>query len=305
MHLGLSSTPKQHIESLKVKMSGRGDGSQNNRNGRQVNPEMFPSGDQEPAYEPANEPIGGLRGFLNNLYLGLYNIFWRLDELIDELEERYDDIHNINVRDNNANADNNEQHDDHNAAVVVVGIENDDSDEAFEDCVDVHQYIPEEDPQPGVSRRRCREMDEEDVEPNKRIRWSEEFSDDDSDFFSACDTDSEGCPHVGNIADEDSPQQVTEEELLPGGSTKRSREEDVDEEERNSKKSRLANSDSGISSAVYDHSESSRSGPERILRKKRNSGVFANFRGVQMSPPAPVMTTNTISTGFFSILFVG
>ncbi|XP_019219792.1 uncharacterized protein LOC109204063 [Oreochromis niloticus] len=305
-------------------MSGRGDESQNNRNGRQVNPEIFPSGDQESAYEPATEPIGGLRGFLNNLYLGLYNIFWRMDELIDELEERYDDIHNIIVRDNNANADNNEQHDDHNAA-VVVGIENDDSDEAFEECVDVHQYIPEEDPQPGVSRRRCREMDEEDVEPNKRIRWSEEFSDDDSDFFSACDTDSEGCPHVGNIADEDSPQQVTEEELLPGGSTKRSREEDVDEEERNSKNPGLQTLIRGLAqlcmitlragvmtflkmhlkSLTTMKLEARGSGPERILRKKRNSGVFANFRGVQMSPPAPVMTTNTISTGFFSILFVG
>ncbi|KAL3972380.1 THO complex subunit 1 [Sarotherodon galilaeus] len=105
-------------------MNGRGDGSENNCNGRQVNPEMFPSGAQEPAYEP----IAGLWGLLNNLYLFMISFFG----------------------DNNANVDNN----DHNAAVVVVGIESDDSDEAFEDCVDVHQYIPEEDPQPAISRRR-------------------------------------------------------------------------------------------------------------------------------------------------------
>ncbi|XP_039868601.1 uncharacterized protein LOC120721982 [Simochromis diagramma] len=242
-------------------MDGSGDGSQNNRNGRQVNPEMFPRGDQEPAYEP----VGGFWGLLERLYVSLYDIlFWRLTELLDELEDRYDVLyidfhnvndgnvnnvnnHNINVRDNNANVDNNELHDDHNA-VVVVGIENDDSDEAFEDCEDVHPYVPEEDPQPGVSRKRSREMDVEDVEANKRIRWSEEFSDDDSDFISACDTDSEGCPHLGNIADE---------VPLSVGSTKRSRKEDGDEEEPNSKKSRLANSDSGTSSTVYDHSESS------------------------------------------------
>ncbi|XP_024660001.1 uncharacterized protein LOC112435563 [Maylandia zebra] len=242
-------------------MNGSGDGSQNNRNGRQVNPEMFPRGDQEPAYEP----VGGIWGLLERLYVTLYDIFfWRLTELLDELEDRYDVLyidfhnvndgnvnnvnnHNINVRDNDANVDNNELHDDHNA-VVVVGIENDDSDEAFEDCEDVHPYIPEEDPQPGVSRKRSREMDVEDVEPNKRIRWSEEFSDDDSDFISACDTDSEGCPHLGNIADE---------VPLFVGSTKRSRKEDGDEEEPNSKRSRLANSDSGTSSIVYDHSESS------------------------------------------------
>ncbi|XP_026041424.1 uncharacterized protein LOC113032629 [Astatotilapia calliptera] len=242
-------------------MNGSGDGSQNNRNGRQVNPEMFPRGDQEPAYEP----VGGIWGLLERLYVTLYDIFfWRLTELLDELEDRYDVLyidfhnvndgnvnnvnnHNINVRDNDANVDNNELHDDHNA-VVVVGIENDDSDEAFEDCEDVHPYIPEEDPQPGVSRKRSREMDVEDVEPNKRIRWSEEFSDDDSDFISACDTDSEGCPHLGNIADE---------VPLSVGSTKRSRKEDGDEEEPNSKRSRLANSDSGTSSIVYDHSESS------------------------------------------------
>ncbi|XP_024656868.2 uncharacterized protein LOC112432586 [Maylandia zebra] len=248
-------------------MSGRGDGSHNNRHGRQVNPQRFESGDQEPANEPVNgpvngpafEPIHGLRGFQIDLYFLLNDMVWMLNELIDVLVEQYVNyrhnandnnvnIQNMNVRDNNANADNNEQHEDHNA-VVVGGIENEDSDEAFEDCEDVHQYIPEEDPQPGVSRRRSREMDEADVEPNKRIRWSEEFSDDDSDFFSACDTDSEGCP-----------QQVTEEEPQPGGSTKKSREEDVDEEEHNSKKSRLANSDSGTSSAVYDHSESSSDG---------------------------------------------
>ncbi|CAI5684558.1 unnamed protein product [Oreochromis niloticus] len=224
-------------------MSGRGDGSHNNRNGQQVNSENLPSGDQEPAYEPH----GGRLGLLNNFYLALYNTFWRMNEILDVLYASDDDlgidfdnvndgnvnnvnIPNINVRDNNAN----ELHDDQNA--VIVGIENEDSDEAFEDCEDVHQYIPEEDPQPGVSRRRSREMDEEDVEPSKRIRWSEEFSDDDSDFISACDTDSEGCPHVGNIADEDI------KEPLPGGSTKRSREEDVDEEEHNGKKSRLSNS---------------------------------------------------------------
>ncbi|XP_039868594.1 uncharacterized protein DDB_G0286591-like [Simochromis diagramma] len=242
-------------------MDGSGDGSQNNRNGRQVNPEMFPRGDQEPAYEP----VGGFWGLLERLYVSLYDIlFWRLTELLDELEDRYDvfyidfhnvndgnvnnvNNHNINVRDNNANVDNNELHDDHNA-VVVVGIENDDSDEAFEDCEDVHPYVPEEDPQPGVSRKRSREMDVEDVEANKRIRWSEEFSDDDSDFISACDTDSEGCPHLGNIADE---------VPLSVGSTKRSRKEDGDEEEPNSKKSRFANSNSGTSSTVYDHSESS------------------------------------------------
>ncbi|KAL3991309.1 spermatogenesis-associated protein 2 [Sarotherodon galilaeus] len=289
-------------------MNGRGDGSQNNRNGRQVNPENLPSGDQEPVYEPAFEPIGGFWGLLNSLYHALYDIFfWRLIELLDELEERYDvfdidnvndgnvnnvNIHNINVRDNNANVDNNELHDDHDA--VVVDIENDDSDEAFEDCEDVYQYIPEEDPQPGVSRRRPREMDEEDVEPNKRFRWSEEFSDDDSDFISACDTDSEGCPHAGNIADEDINQQVTEEEQLPVGSTKRSRKEDGDEEEPNSKKSRLTH----MKSLTTMKLEARGSGPERILRKKWKTCVFANFGGVQMSPPAPVMTTNTIPTGF-------
>ncbi|XP_039862228.1 protein starmaker-like isoform X1 [Simochromis diagramma] len=239
-------------------MSASGDGPQNNQNGQQVNQQRFANGDQQ----PANEPVNG--GFVSNLYLALRDIRWFLHELIASVLEQYDDLYgsddddndnnvnaqNINVRDNNANADNNEQHQDRNA--VVGGIEN----EAFEDRVDVHQYIPEEDPQPGVSRRRSRELDEEDVEPNKRIRWS----DDDSDFFSASDTDSEGCPHAGNIADEDISQQVREEEPQPGGSTKRSREEDVDEEERNSKKSRLANSDSGTSSTVYDHSESSSDG---------------------------------------------
>ncbi|XP_039885356.1 uncharacterized protein LOC120732076 [Simochromis diagramma] len=310
-------------------MDGSGDGSQNNRNGRQVNPEMFPRGDQEPAYEP----VGGFWGLLERLYVSLYDIlFWRLTELLDELEDRYDvfyidfhnvndgnvnnvNNHNINVRDNNANVDNNELHDDHNA-VVVVGIENDDSDEAFEDCEDVHPYVPEEDPQPGVSRKRSREMDVEDVEANKRIRWSEEFSDDDSDFISACDTDSEGCPHLGNIADE---------VPLSVGSTKRSRKEDGDEEEPNSKKSRLANSDSGpaqlcmitlravvmkslkmpMKSLTTMKPEARGKGPEMIWRKKRNTCAFANFGGVQMSPPAPVMTTNTISTGFFCILLVG
>ncbi|XP_026048755.1 protein starmaker-like [Astatotilapia calliptera] len=241
-------------------MSASGDGPQNNQNGQQVNPQRFANGDQQ----PANEPVNG--GFVNNLYLALRDIRWFLHELIASALGQYDDFYgsddddddnnvnaqNINVRDNNANADNNEQHQDRNA-VVVGGIENE---EAFEDRVDVHQYIPEEDPQPGVSRRRSRELDEEDVEPNKRIRWS----DDDSDFFSASDTDSEGCPHVGNIADEDINQQVTEEAPQPGGSTKRSREEDVDEEGRNSKKSRLANSDSGTSSTVCDHSESSSDG---------------------------------------------
>ncbi|XP_039858099.1 protein starmaker-like isoform X2 [Simochromis diagramma] len=241
-------------------MSASGDGPQNNQNGQQVNPQRVANGDQQ----PANEPVNG--GFVSCLYLALRDIRWFLHELIASALGQYDDFYgsddddddnnvnaqNINVRDNNANADNNEQHQDHNA-VVVVGIENE---EAFEDRVDVHQYIPEEDPQPGVSRRRSRELDEEDVEPNKRIRWS----DDDSDFFSASDTDSEGCPHVGNIADEDINQQVTEEEPQPGGSTKRSREEDVDEEERNSKKSRLAHSDSGTSSTVCDHSESSSDG---------------------------------------------
>ncbi|KAL3981017.1 hypothetical protein ACER0C_017090 [Sarotherodon galilaeus] len=244
MHLGLSSTPKQHIESLKVKMNGRGDESQNNRNGRQVNPENLPSGDQEPAYQPAYEPIGGFWGLLNSLYHALYNIiFWRLIELLDELEELYDvfDIDIVNV----GNVNN----------VNIADIENDDSDEAFEDCEDIHQYIPEEDPQPGVSRRRPREMDEEDVGPNKRFRWSEEFSDDDSDFISACDTDSEGCPHAGNIADEDINQQVTEEEQLPVGSTKRSRKEDGDEEEPNSKKSRLANSESSSDELFEDAHE--------------------------------------------------
>ncbi|XP_019220566.1 putative uncharacterized protein DDB_G0289963 [Oreochromis niloticus] len=251
-------------------MNGRGDESQNNRNGRQVNPENLPSGDQEPAYEPvyeaAYEPVGGFWGLLNSLHRALYNIYFsRLNELLDELEEQYDvfdidnlndgnvnnvNINNINVRDNNANVDNNELDDDHND--VVVDIENDDSDEAFEDCEDVHQYIPEEDPQPGVSRRRPREMDEEDLEPNKRFRWSEEFSDDDSDFISACDTDSEGCPHAGNIADEDINQQVPEEEQLPVGSTKRSRKEDGDEEEPNSKKSRLANSESSSDELFED-----------------------------------------------------
>ncbi|KAL3981061.1 nuclear receptor co-repressor 2 [Sarotherodon galilaeus] len=285
-------------------MNGRGDGSHNNRNDKHmysVNPENLPSRDQEPAYEPH----GGLLGLLNNLYRPLYNIFWRMNELLDELYASDDDlgIDFDNVNDGNVNNVNiHELHDDHNA---VVGIENEDSDEAFEDCEDIHQYIPEEDPQPGVSRRRPREMDEEDVEPSKRIRWSEEFSDDDSDFISACDTDSEGCPHVGNIADEDI------KEPLPGGSTKRSREEDVDEEERNSKKSRLAtSSDECLADALeeldnHEAGGSRKRGPERILRKKRNTCVFANFGGVQMSPPAPVMTTNTISTGFFSILLVG
>ncbi|CAI5662919.1 uncharacterized protein LOC109204283 [Oreochromis niloticus] len=240
-------------------MNGRGDESQNNRNGRQVNPENLPSGDQEPAYEPAYEaayepayeaayePVGGFWGLLNSLHRALYNIYFsRLNELLDELEERYDvfdidnlndgnvnnvNINNINVRDNNANVDNNELHDDHNA--VVVDIENDDSDEAFEDCEDVHQYIPEEDPQPGLSRRRPREMDEEDVEPNKRFRWSEEFSDDDSDFISACDTDSESS---SDELFEDALEEFDNHET--GGSRKRSRE-DFEEEEENSRVCKL------------------------------------------------------------------
>ncbi|XP_019201269.1 uncharacterized protein LOC106098354 [Oreochromis niloticus] len=163
-------------------MSGRGDGSYNNRNGQQVNPENLPSGDQEPAYEPH----GGRLGLLNSLFLALYNTFWRMNEILDVLYASDDDlgidfdnvndgnvnnvnIPNINVRDNNAN----ELHDDQNA--VIVGIENEDSDEAFEDCEDVHQYIPEEDPQPGVSRRRSREMDEEDVEPSKESDGARSF----------------------------------------------------------------------------------------------------------------------------------
>ncbi|KAL3979393.1 thioredoxin-interacting protein [Sarotherodon galilaeus] len=101
MHLGLSSTPKQHIESLEDKMSGRGDGSHNNRNDQQVNPENLPSGDQEPAYEPR----GGLLGLLNNLYRPLYNIFWRMNELLDELYASDDDlgIDFDNVNDGNVN----------------------------------------------------------------------------------------------------------------------------------------------------------------------------------------------------------
>nr|XP_024657765.1 uncharacterized protein LOC112434016 [Maylandia zebra] len=228
-------------------MSASGDGPQNNQNGQQVNPQRFANGDQQ----PANEPVNG--SFLNDLYLTLRDICWFLHELIASVLEQYDDFYgsddddnnvnaqNINVRDNNANADNNEQHQDRNA-VVVGGIENE---EAFEDRVDVHQYIPEEDPQPGVSRRRSREMDEEHVEPNKRIRWS----DDDSDFFSASDTDSMGCPRVGNIADEDinhstayDHSESSSDELFEGaheeldhheagGSRKRSREDFEEEEE--------------------------------------------------------------------------
>ncbi|XP_025767019.1 uncharacterized protein LOC109204279 isoform X2 [Oreochromis niloticus] len=203
-------------------MNGRGDESQNNRNGRQVNPENLPSGDQEPAYEPVYEPvyepIGGFWGLLNSLYHALYNIiFWRLMELLDELEEQYDVFHIDNVNDGNVNN------------VNIADIENDDSDEAFEDCEDVHQYIPEEDPQPGVSRRRPREMDEEDVEPNKRFRWSEEFSDDDSDFISACDTDSESS---SDELFEDAHEELDNHET--GGSRKRSRE-DFEEEEENSR----------------------------------------------------------------------
>lgn len=47
---------------------------------------------------------------------------------------------------------------------IAAGIAIDDADHGFEDDLDVeaNQYIPEEDPFPGVSRRRSREEDRED-----------------------------------------------------------------------------------------------------------------------------------------------
>ncbi|XP_042077780.1 uncharacterized protein LOC121814703 [Haplochromis burtoni] len=310
-------------------MNGSGDGSQNNRNGRQVNPEMFPRGDQEPAYEP----VGGIWGLLERLYVTLYDIFfWRLTELLDELEDRYDVLyidfhnvndgnvnnvnnHNINVRDNNANVDNNELHDDHNA-VVVVGIENDDSDEHSKT---VRMFT-------RTSQKRILSQ----VYPGRGLeRWMWKMwsptkeSDGARSFLMMTLTSSLPVTLIARAV------------LILVILLMRYRclldPRKGPERKMEMKKSLIAK-DPGSQTlirgpaqlcmitlrAVVMNSlkmpmkrlttmklEARGKGPERIWRKKRNACVFANFGGVQMSPPAPVMTTNTISTGFFCILLVG
>lgn len=170
--------------------------------------------------------------------MGLHAILFGNDDIIhnNDFEDNVnnnEDIGNNNVDNNNDGNIGNVDNADNNVAVEDAGVEE-------------NLGVPE-DPLPGPSRRRSREVDV----ANGGFQWWDEFADSTVDDFEQ-GTGMNPAQEAG--ADVEDP--------LPGGSRKRSRENE-EEEERDSKKSRRCaeftdtNSDTVFVEPRHDHSDSS------------------------------------------------